>query len=68
MTGTASVAPRQMQSTAELQAILRSAKQAQAMLWDCMDRDAQADYPVLDHLYDYIEDLKVNISRSRAAT
>ena len=37
---------------------LRAAMEIRARLWELMTDDEQETYPVLDHLADFIEDLK----------
>ena len=37
---------------------LRAAMEIRARLWELMSKEEQETYPVLDHLYDFIEDLK----------
>ena len=49
-------APRQLKMTDTTR--LRVAMEIRARLWELMTEEEQALYPVLDHLHDFIEDLK----------
>ena len=50
------VAPRQLKVTDTTR--LRIAMEIRARLWELMTEEEQALYPVLDHLHDFIDDLK----------
>ena len=50
------VAPRQLKMTDTTR--LRIAMEIRARLWELMTEEEQALYPVLDHLHDFIDDLK----------
>jgi hypothetical protein len=49
-------APRQLNMTDTTR--LRIAMEIRARLWELMTEEEQALYPVLDHLHDFIDDLK----------
>jgi hypothetical protein len=49
-------APRQLKMTDTTR--LRIAMEIRARLWELMTEEEQALYPVLDHLHDFIDDLK----------